>query len=154
LTKDAIVSIVKSGDLFLVAQNPEKGLLAGLWDFPHVLTEEDCTAYATRQEMTNDHLPKYVKGFDQGVKKRSEAGQCQHLFTHIKRTIFVELIDLDDNMVVEDGDGYKWVSEGEMLAMAVPTTLRKAFALLTVKTKKRKTEKNQPSILGFLKKIK
>lgn len=150
------MAIVKSGLLFLLVQNPEKGLLAGLWDFPHVLTEDDSSKSSVRRELINDYLPTFIKGIESGIKKRVDQGQCLHLFTHIKRTMFVEVIELDETLAVDDGQGFKWVNEADMLQMAVPTTLKKAFALFTAtaKGRKRKAEKGQSSILGFLKKSK
>jgi len=99
-------------------------------------------------------LEKYIPGFDESKTIRKDIGECIHLFTHIKRTMFVELVKFEGTLSLVDGENYKWVTESEMMSMAIPTTLKKAFALLTPVVKKRKTEKNQSSIMSFLKKVK
>jgi A/G-specific adenine glycosylase len=150
---DVVVAIVRKDAHYLVFQNAMKGLLANLWDFPHIIVDDDIQSYKQRQELINQHVSK-TESLETS-KSRKDIGTCQHLFTHIKRLMYVELIELDGCIDEKSGEGYKWVSETYMLEeLAVPATLKKAFALLSQKSKKRKIpiEAKQPSILSYFKK--
>lgn len=79
---------------FLLVKRPDKGLLAGLWEFPSVLLDKE-TDGATRREAM-DH---FLKSFKLDTKNcrivsREDVGKCVHVFTHIHLTMYVELLVL------------------------------------------------------------
>ncbi|GAO50888.1 DNA glycosylase [Saitoella complicata NRRL Y-17804] len=105
-------------DEFFLIKRPDKGLLAGLWDFPtQVLTEETPAVTATK---TMPPLPSLLsKYFDEfaaelGISEaetveRSEPVTTLHVFTHIRRytRVFKVRIAPDVELDVEG----KWVSD-------------------------------------------
>ena len=173
---------------FLVKQNPSSGifprhiakkltssgLLANLWDFPHVISEpgEVSSSYVDRKEAINSFLKKLLTSDELKAmtETRKDLGTALHLFSHIRRTMYVELIelkpDIGENIATlvdaAKEDRFQIVSEEEMLnSLGVPTTLKKAHGLIDKKRvvdskdkngKKAKVEKGQTSISSFFKK--
>lgn len=136
-------------------QNADKGLLAGLWDFPHVLTSH-LPNIKEKIDIANENTLQYIRR----ITSRRDLGECQHLFTHIKRTMLVEVIECERKDTCKE----RWVTEDEMLKMAIPATLKKALNLLDSskrekmplhQAKKRKTsaDPKQPSIIKYFQKI-
>lgn len=84
----------QSGGRFVLVKRPEEGLLAGLWEFPSVILDEEADL-ATRRKAINIYLkeafhlePKETCG----IVSRKELGEFVHIFTHIRRKIYVELL--------------------------------------------------------------
>lgn len=86
----------QSGGRFVLIKRPEEGLLAGLWEFPSVILEEEAD-FETRRNAIDVYLK---ETFHVEAKKtctivsRRELGEFVHIFTHIRRKIYVELLVL------------------------------------------------------------
>jgi A/G-specific adenine glycosylase len=82
-------------DLFLLIKRPEEGLLAGLWEFPLVLVDEGKTDSLNRRKAMDKYLTKLLS-IDMGRKSdvilREDVGQHVHIFSHIRLTMYVELM--------------------------------------------------------------
>lgn len=82
---------------YLLVKRPEEGLLAGLWEFPSVLLEEEETAMLTRRKTINKYL-KDLFNLDLGkncnVMQREDVGEYLHIFSHIRLRMHVELLIL------------------------------------------------------------
>lgn len=88
----------KSDRHFIIQKRPEKGLLAGLWEFPSCLLTE--TAGATAKSRKAGAF-KFVEGlFKNGEGKHvnyvGDLGSVPWLFSHIKLTMHVHLFELSD----------------------------------------------------------
>ena len=84
----------RSGGRFVLVKRPEEGLLAGLWEFPSVILDKEASV-AARRKAINLYLkeafhlePKETCT----VVSRKELGEFVHIFTHIRRKIYVELL--------------------------------------------------------------
>ncbi|KAJ3188610.1 hypothetical protein HDU85_004324 [Gaertneriomyces sp. JEL0708] len=171
--------------VFCVMQNPAKGLLANLWDFPHVCVDRfaanvdddqqpepvtvDLPKDPTYEErkMLADRWIRERFGSSVEVRARRDLGTVMHLFSHIRRTMFVEHVEVYGDMLdsvdmveqvqdleeIDDRPAPKrrvtrqkkhgnvdpnagrrpirWLTGSALLSeSAVPTTLKKALALL------------------------
>lgn len=80
---------------FLLVKRPDKGLLAGLWEFPSVplIGDVDCV---TRK----DAIDQLLKSFDIelgstcNVVFRKDVGEYVHVFSHIRLKMYIELLVL------------------------------------------------------------
>ncbi|XP_019099562.1 PREDICTED: adenine DNA glycosylase-like [Camelina sativa] len=84
----------QSGGRFVLVKRPEEGLLAGLWEFPSVILDKEA-GLATRRDAIN----LYLKDAFQVEPKKTcttvsgkELGEFVHIFTHIRRKVYVELL--------------------------------------------------------------
>lgn len=79
---------------FLLVKRPDGGLLAGLWEFPNVLFNNDADLSMRRKE--TDRLLKKSFGIDPqktcNVVMRENIGEFVHIFSHIRLKVYVELL--------------------------------------------------------------
>ena len=75
-------------------QRPKKGLLAGLWEFPHFLEGEDC-----------------LKDWALAVEKTEEGCAAKHIFTHIEWHMSALRIYLKDDRLPP---GWVWADAREL----------------------------------------
>lgn len=84
----------QSGGRFVLVKRPEEGLLAGLWEFPSVILNEEADV-ATRRNAINLYLKEvfHVEPKETcNIVSRKELGEFVHIFTHIRRKVYVELL--------------------------------------------------------------
>ncbi|KAG0089463.1 hypothetical protein BGZ92_004750 [Podila epicladia] len=136
---------------YLLVKRPEKGLLAGMWEFPTV--EQDQLDRDKRGKASKDYTPSTYKersnssvkfmsdnlGLDwvQGASvSRTDLGSVQHLFSHIKKVYHVEWVMAQDISVTTEKMPKKaspeivWLSEQELATAAIPTGINKTYQLL------------------------
>lgn len=140
---------------FLLVKRPEKGLLAGMWEFPTV--EQDqlqarhkislLTTYKQRSESSREYLVETL-GLD-WIKsctdiQRRDLGSVQHLFSHIRKTYHVEWVLVQGQAVDRETKAAnspkskqgssvpetEWLSTEELARAAIPTGINKTFQLL------------------------
>ncbi|KAJ3330538.1 hypothetical protein HDU76_005440 [Blyttiomyces sp. JEL0837] len=89
----------------------QEGLLAGLWDFPTIQIPTSTTgntkvtgspSLKTRQSLADKHLSKIFSEFRSAkptsspiILNRKDLGDCLHIFSHVRRTMWVEVIDVE-----------------------------------------------------------
>ncbi|KAF9303463.1 hypothetical protein BGZ74_003706 [Mortierella antarctica] len=136
---------------YLLIKRPEKGLLAGMWEFPTV--EQDQLDRDKHGKASKDYTPSTYKersnssiklmsdslGLDwvQGASvSRTDLGSVQHLFSHIKKVYHVEWVMAKDISVTTENRPKKaspevaWLSEQELATAAIPTGINKTYQLL------------------------
>ncbi|GMH19373.1 hypothetical protein Nepgr_021214 [Nepenthes gracilis] len=129
-----------SNGCFLLVKRPDEGLLAGLWEFPSVLLDQDSNA-ATRRK-TIDHFLKKTFNLDSrktsSVILREEVGEYVHIFSHIRLKMYVELLILhlkggmklvsempDDGTIV-----WKCVESKGLSRMGLTSGVRKVYCMI------------------------
>lgn len=101
------VFVVHSHGKVALRQRPKKGLLAGLWEFPHYLDEEE--------------LPPYLE-------KSQEIGHGKHIFTHIEWRMRAFSIEMEENDLPEP---WIWVTRQEIQEIySIPSAFRWVLELL------------------------
>lgn len=92
---EALMDGPQCNSRFLLVKRPDKGLLAGLWEFPSVPLIGDVD-FVTRK----DAIDKLLKSFDLepgstcNVVLRKDVGECVHVFSHIRLRMYIELLIL------------------------------------------------------------
>lgn len=105
-----VCAVRRSDGQYLIQRRPDKGLLAGMWEFPSRLLEPSAqattTAKARKDEakrlvetlaedsFTDSTLPK--------IRHVGELGTIPWLFSHIKLEMHVHLFEVDGNPVLSD----------------------------------------------------
>lgn len=106
------VLLLECGDSIAVRQRPDKGLLAGLWEFPilegHVNTAE---------------IKEYLNQTGCQVKDIKKAGSAKHIFSHLEWHMKGYIVHCHE-MATE----FTWITRGQLKKdIALPTAL-KAFS--------------------------
>ncbi|KAF9322358.1 hypothetical protein BG003_000029 [Podila horticola] len=137
---------------YLLVKRPEKGLLAGMWEFPTV--EQDQLDRDKHGKASDDYTPSTYKErstssskfmsdtlgldwiTDASVVSRKDLGSVQHLFSHIKKVYHVEWVVAKDSSVTTEkkpkntSQEVVWLSEQELSTAAIPTGINKTYQLL------------------------
>ncbi|KAK9728605.1 hypothetical protein K7432_000952 [Basidiobolus ranarum] len=146
---------------YLLQKRPEKGLLAGLWEFPNVSISQTPLSNQEHVMLAIQDVQKRLGIVIRDESRSEYIGSIIHLFSHIKQTYQVVRVTIDSSeshlpMPTIATTEFQWVSQSEISKCAIPTGLRKAFKLLTKEpsasvAKKAKVSTNQPSIKTFFK---
>ncbi|KAK8456927.1 hypothetical protein SEVIR_3G096700v4 [Setaria viridis] len=134
-------------DLFLLIKRPEEGLLAGLWEFPLVLVDEGKTDSLNRRKAMDKYLTRLLS-IDMGRKSnvilREDVGQHVHIFSHIRLTMYVELmiINLKDGVdrlckKEDDSTKLKFTNESSVESMGLTSGIRKVYNMVKAFKEKR-----------------
>lgn len=86
-------------------QRPDKGLLANLWEAPSVVNKADVdidNKFLSRQ--TDEYLKKKLGLGKYDIDKRERVGDTEHVFSHIKQTLYVEYMRICGDMTFEKVD--------------------------------------------------
>ncbi|XP_048762562.2 adenine DNA glycosylase-like [Ostrea edulis] len=143
---------------YFLVQRPQKGLLAGLWEFPSVKVEED--------DENNDHTVREILRKSCGLRvplssQSTSVGNVEHIFSHIHQTYIVQALVVDEGDVDSSQihmENSRWLTKEEFSSAAVSTAMKKVFrAFESSGTGKKKKsladpDRNQKSITLFFKK--
>ncbi|KAF9432735.1 hypothetical protein BGZ76_010386 [Entomortierella beljakovae] len=137
---------------FLLVKRPEKGLLAGMWEFPTVEQEQlqklqkstppKPSTYKQRSEASRKYMEETL-GLD-WIKdckdiQRRDLGSVQHLFSHIRKVYHVEWVLVRDSIDepdmqkaegASDSPETEWLTAEELITAAIPTGINKTYQLL------------------------
>ncbi|CEJ82446.1 hypothetical protein VHEMI02508 [[Torrubiella] hemipterigena] len=123
--EETLVCAIRRADgQYLIHRRPEKGLLAGLWEFPSSILPTNDLAPAKRKQLAKDHTSSLV-GKD--VKYVADLGSVPWLFSHIKLTMHVYLFTLDEGGDVDAKDK-RWTEDVDSESMG--TGMRKCWDLV------------------------
>lgn len=123
---------------YLLTQRPQSGLLAGLWESPNVVlpvNSNTVKSAAKRMRIMDTYIDGVLSavgcaGDDSG---RRDAGQTNHVFSHIRQTLHVQCLTVEnkgkESGKLEDGRHFRWQSEADITDSAVATQMRKALKL-------------------------
>ncbi|RYP41218.1 hypothetical protein DL768_010533 [Monosporascus sp. mg162] len=142
--EENLVCIIRRSDgRYLIHRRPQKGLLAGLWEFPSLILpstndstpetrKKDAAQYISTLSGISGSKAKTSRGA--GLKHVGELGSVPWLFSHIKLTMHVHLFELDTindiaNPHVSDPDRpSRWTDTVDEESMG--TGMRKCWALV------------------------
>ncbi|TWU73133.1 hypothetical protein ED733_001311 [Metarhizium rileyi] len=128
--EETIVCAVRRSDgALLIHRRPEKGLLAGLWEFPSTTpsARDDCRTAKQRAALAKTHAAAL---FDAEPTHLGELGSVPWLFSHLRLTMHVHLFRLarGDDVGCAPGDRARWSDDVEAESMG--TGMRKCWALV------------------------
>ncbi|XP_069594106.1 adenine DNA glycosylase isoform X2 [Ranitomeya imitator] len=109
---------------YLLVQRPQKGLLAGMWEFPSMLSEKTL-AEKEREDILRCRL-QALSGSDVSIKDLQYVGEVVHIFSHINQTYLVYFLHCA-SAKVEDAEhpAMRWVTRTQFMESAVPTAMKK-----------------------------
>ncbi|KPM43022.1 hypothetical protein AK830_g3551 [Neonectria ditissima] len=140
-TEETLVCVIRRSDgHHLIQKRPDKGLLAGLWEFPSEILQEsdDNSTSKLRRSRATAFVTKVI-GQDTTtgaqLKHVGELGSVPWLFSHIKLTMHVHLFTVDvlDNCGKDVAAGadarLRWVSNEDADKESMGTGMRKCWTL-------------------------
>ena len=131
-----VCAIQRADGAYLIHRRPEKGLLAGLWEFPSRILNVDEAGSKIRKTIAHSHVSDLL-GLKSGggeIRHLGELGSVPWLFSHLKLTMHVHLFALEtpaDAMTGADADAVqpsRWSDQVEGESMG--TGMRKCWALV------------------------
>ncbi|KAF4975520.1 hypothetical protein FZEAL_7706 [Fusarium zealandicum] len=143
--EETLVCIIRRSDgHYLIHKRPEKGLLAGLWEFPSYILQDatEGSTPAKRRLKAIAHVSKLASGHGgksskaKGPKYVGPLGSVPWLFSHIKLTMHVHFFTLeeeDDCLADSDellSSRFRWTSSEAVDAESMGTGMRKCWALM------------------------
>ncbi|XP_061636452.1 adenine DNA glycosylase isoform X4 [Phyllopteryx taeniolatus] len=117
---------------FLLMQRPNKGLLAGLWEFPSLLLEKEDHSDKKHQAALCAHLDEILGPLTEN--SLHYVGEVLHVFSHIRQTYVVHTLRVGGG----GGGGdharprtanVRWVSRSALQEAAVSTAVKKIVKL-------------------------
>ncbi|TDZ24885.1 Adenine DNA glycosylase [Colletotrichum orbiculare MAFF 240422] len=131
--EEALVCAVRRADgQLLIHRRPEKGLLAGMWEFPsHTLPAASSNTATSRKK----DAQAYVAGLFGGSQKPKlrhlgELGSVPWLFSHLKLTMHVHLFEVDGPKELASSHArHRWASADEVEDESMGTGMRRCWAL-------------------------
>ncbi|KAG5997958.1 hypothetical protein E4U52_002259 [Claviceps spartinae] len=143
--QEIVCAIQRLDGSYLIQRRPEKGLLAGLWEFPSIpiLDAETCSP-RQRTEMAKEFAVSMLGLTDGGVqiKHVGELGSVPWLFSHLKLTMHVHMfrvvreegIDMEgtgaEGVRSLAGQPRRWTADVEKESMG--TGMRKCWDLVKI----------------------
>uniref|UniRef100_A0A8D3A2H9 Adenine DNA glycosylase n=1 Tax=Scophthalmus maximus TaxID=52904 RepID=A0A8D3A2H9_SCOMX len=128
-------------DEYLLTQRPDKGLLAGLWEFPSLLLEEENSD--TKQKRALCAEVSRILGSRLTESLLQYIGEVVHIFSHIHQTYVVHTVRLTDGQTRAPTENAQWLSRAALQEAAVSTGVKKIVKLHdSVDSQKEQTPKN------------
>lgn len=121
---------------YLLVKRPDKGLLAGLWEFPSVplIGEVDLV---TRKDAIDQLLKSFElePGSTCNVILRKDVGEYIHVFTHIRLKMYIELLVLhlkgrNSVKLDKENNGWKYVDSKDIASLGLTSGVRKVYTMI------------------------
>ncbi|XP_029474045.1 adenine DNA glycosylase isoform X2 [Rhinatrema bivittatum] len=113
---------------YLLTQRPSSGLLAGMWEFPSLLSEAQLSAEEQEQALA-EHLAA-VTGQTGAVRGLRYIGEVVHMFSHLRQTSQVYSLSLSNaGSTAAMQHEARWVSRAELQQAAVSSAVKKIFKM-------------------------
>ena len=107
--EEKTVFLLRCGDRYALRRRPEKGLLAGLWEFPNA-----------EGHLTVEEAIRQVSDWGLEANDIISCGEAKHIFTHVEWQMTGYLVSC-----AEEGSGFQWCSPEEIAGhYSLPTVFR------------------------------
>ncbi|XP_040896323.1 adenine DNA glycosylase [Toxotes jaculatrix] len=127
-------------DEYLLTQRPDKGLLAGLWEFPSLLLEEENSEMKQKRELSAEISR--ILGTHLTESLFQYIGEVVHIFSHIHQTYVVHSMRLRDDAQTKT-ENVQWLTRASLQEAAVSTGMKKIVKLYdTLDSQKEKPSKD------------
>ncbi|KAM4548512.1 adenine DNA glycosylase [Odontesthes bonariensis] len=131
----------EEGEEYLLVQRPNKGLLAGLWEFPSLLLQEE-NSEVKRKRSLCDEISR-VLGARLTESLLQYVGEVVHIFSHIHQTYVVYSVRLKERDTQTQTENTQWLTRPALQDAAVSTGQKKIVKLFdSVDAPKEKTSKD------------
>uniref|UniRef100_A0A671US09 Adenine DNA glycosylase n=1 Tax=Sparus aurata TaxID=8175 RepID=A0A671US09_SPAAU len=137
-------------DEYLLTQRLNKGLLAGMWEFPSLLQEEKSSEMKQKKALCAEISKKLGTRLTDSLLQH--VGEVVHIFSHIHQTYVVHSVRLKDGDSQTQTENAQWLSKSALQGAAVSTGVKKIVKLCdSVHGQKDETTKASTSEYLFLK---
>ncbi|KAF3691016.1 Adenine DNA glycosylase [Channa argus] len=127
---------------YLLTQRPNKGLLAGLWEFPSLQLEGENTEVKQRRALCTQ-LSRMLGGL-LNESLFHYMGEVVHIFSHIHQTYVVYSVCLNDSDAQTQPENQQWLTRSALQKAAVSTGLKKILKLYdSVDREEKQTSKGE-----------
>ncbi len=109
-----LVAVIRNGEYILMHQRPSTGLLAGLWEFPGV-----------EGSLKKDFAAKFTDEYGLKLKIGKHLLDAKHVFTHLEWDMKVYEASLTSDDDCSQRTDFKWIRQGELDQLAIPTAFQK-----------------------------
>lgn len=113
-------------DEYLLTQRPNKGLLAGLWEFPSLLQEEKSSEIKQKRALCAT-ISKILK--TDLTESLQYVGEVVHIFSHIHQTYVVHNVRLKGSDTQTQKENAQWLTRTALQEAAVSTGVKKILKL-------------------------
>ncbi|XP_071764649.2 adenine DNA glycosylase [Centroberyx gerrardi] len=142
LTCMVVRSGEEGGDEYLLTQRPNKGLLAGMWEFPSLLLEGENSEMKQKGALCAEISR--VLGVQLNKSLFQFVGEVVHIFSHIHQTYVVYSVCLKDSEDTQtQTENTQWLTRSALQEAAVPTGVKKILKLYdSVESQEEQTSKD------------
>lgn len=127
--EETVVCAIRRPDgSYLIHRRPEKGLLAGLWEFPSktIATPNEYHTAKQRTALAKSHVEALFDS--ESPRHMGELGNVPWLFSHLKLTMHVHLFQIAGNTEEGTNDRARWSHDVEEESMG--TGMRKCWTMV------------------------
>uniref|UniRef100_A0AAY5F3F4 Adenine DNA glycosylase n=1 Tax=Electrophorus electricus TaxID=8005 RepID=A0AAY5F3F4_ELEEL len=117
---------------YLLIQRPSTGLLAGMWELPSILLEEDIPGKKHRALLSAE--VQRIVGTSPDEDSFQYLGEVVHIFSHIHQTYVVYSASVGGSTERDREPQSRWVSASALQEAAVSTGVKKVCELVHVLT--------------------
>lgn len=119
------------GIQFLILQRPKTGLLAGLWEFPNISVDSDCTGITMSSSLV-DFIESELGMTLEKVKCQESIAEVSHQFSHIHHKYVVFACKYSEagssHQTSKGNREMKWLPREDLATAALSTAMRKVFS--------------------------
>uniref|UniRef100_A0A7N6FHI5 Adenine DNA glycosylase n=1 Tax=Anabas testudineus TaxID=64144 RepID=A0A7N6FHI5_ANATE len=143
---------------YLLRQRPNKGLLAGLWEFPGLLVEGENSEVQQKRALCAEL--RTILGTHLTESLFQYVGEVVHIFSHIHQTYVVHSVCLKDSDTQTQTGNAQWLTRSALQEAAVSTGVKKVCVSSTCTQKSKKIKlsgaksSRQLSLSSFFKTVK
>uniref|UniRef100_A0A667WH79 Adenine DNA glycosylase n=1 Tax=Myripristis murdjan TaxID=586833 RepID=A0A667WH79_9TELE len=123
LTCVVVRSVEDGEDEYLLTQRPSKGLLAGMWEFPSLLLEEENSEMKQKGALCAEISRMLGVQVNQSLFKY--IGEVVHSFSHIHQTYVVYHVCLKEGADTQTPENTQWLTRSALQEAAVSTGVKK-----------------------------
>uniref|UniRef100_A0A667WH64 Adenine DNA glycosylase n=2 Tax=Myripristis murdjan TaxID=586833 RepID=A0A667WH64_9TELE len=127
LTCVVVRSVEDGEDEYLLTQRPSKGLLAGMWEFPSLLLEEENSEMKQKGALCAEISRMLGVQVNQSLFKY--IGEVVHSFSHIHQTYVVYHVCLKEGADTQTPENTQWLTRSALQEAAVSTGVKKILKL-------------------------
>ncbi|KAF3653783.1 A/G-specific adenine DNA glycosylase [Capsicum annuum] len=130
----------QSSSKYILVKRPNKGLLAGLWEFPSVLLEKEADLTSRRKAVDNYLQSSFNLDLKESTRivSRENIGECVHVFSHIRLKMYVELLvlhakgnrSIDYKKQGKESITWKYVDNENLGNMGLTSGVRKVYTMV------------------------
>ena len=119
--EERAVLLLRCGALWAVRRREDKGLLAGMWEFPGLEGQPD-----------EAKIQEYLRALGAAPLSAAPCGRAKHIFTHVEWHMTGWLVDC----AAPAGEGLIWLTADEIAQRcAIPTAFRKFWKFIAPSSK-------------------